>query len=101
MTVLGRLSDWFRDQCDGEWEHGEGLLIETLDNPGWSVTIALGGTRLRSASFQEIKEHFDSETEWLRCWRDEASFHAVCGPRRLEDVIERFLAWADHEGRPA
>jgi len=26
------LLNWFRNHCDGDWEHGSGVHIETLDN---------------------------------------------------------------------
>jgi hypothetical protein len=28
------LEAWYASRCDGEWEHGYGISIETLDNPG-------------------------------------------------------------------
>jgi hypothetical protein len=28
------LENWFTRQCDGDWEHGEGVVIESLDDPG-------------------------------------------------------------------
>ena len=43
---LVRLQLWYSRQCDGDWEHGLGIRIESLDNPGWSVRIDLKGTNL-------------------------------------------------------
>ncbi|MEH0820740.1 Imm53 family immunity protein [Micromonospora sp. CPCC 205714] len=40
------LQAWYATQCDGEWEHEFGIQIETVDNPGWSVSIDLGDTAL-------------------------------------------------------
>jgi len=34
-NVMERIQDWYRRQCDGDWEHSYGVKIETLDNPGW------------------------------------------------------------------
>ncbi len=36
-AALSRLQRWYSAQCDGDWEHGLGVRIETLDNPGWMV----------------------------------------------------------------
>jgi hypothetical protein len=36
-SVLQRLTDWYSRQCNGEWEHGYGFHIGTLDNPGASL----------------------------------------------------------------
>ena len=49
------LQRWFAAQCDGQWEHGFGITIETLDNPGWSVRICVEGTRLEFAQFEPVK----------------------------------------------
>jgi hypothetical protein len=43
-TVLGRLQEWYRSRCDGDWEHSYGVKVETLDNPGWLVTVDLEDT---------------------------------------------------------
>ena len=39
MDILDWIQDWFKDNCDGHWEHGEVIQITTLDNPGWEVEI--------------------------------------------------------------
>jgi len=38
------LQKWYADHCDGDWEHEYGIVIETLDNPGWSIVIDLKNT---------------------------------------------------------
>ncbi len=40
--ILAWLQDWYRSRCDGTWEHSYGVKIDTLDNPGWLVTVDLG-----------------------------------------------------------
>ena len=39
MDALNWINGWFQSNCDGDWEHGFGITIETLDNPGWCVKI--------------------------------------------------------------
>jgi len=41
MDELRELQDWYLSQCDGDWEHQNGINIVSLDNPGWTVDIAL------------------------------------------------------------
>lgn len=41
VTAIQRIRTWFAGQCDGDWEHQNGVKIETTDNPGWSVKIDL------------------------------------------------------------
>ena len=44
--TLDRLVAWYQSQCDGDWEHGEGIEISTLDNPGWSIRVSVVDTAL-------------------------------------------------------
>ncbi len=54
MTDIERLQAWYLAQCDGEWEHGFGPTISTLDNPGWSVKVDLKGTELFEKPFSLV-----------------------------------------------
>jgi hypothetical protein len=94
-SALHRLQRWFQAQSDGDWEHGEGIAIETLDNPGWSLKISLAETPLEHKPFAELKRDYESETEWLTCFLRDGKFIGVCGPQKLEEMIEVFLTWAD------
>jgi len=94
VTTLRRLTDWYQTQCNGLWEHSYGIRIDTLDNPGWSITINLAETSLETRAFAECEDRYLDEVNWLRCWREGAEFRAVCGPERLEDALLVFLDWA-------
>src|SRR5262245_16318461 len=94
-SVLQRLAAWYASNCDGDWGHSHGVKIVTLDNPGWSVGLNLTGTPLEQRPFQEIKDRYDHDAEWLRCWKEGTTFRAACGPQRLEDALGIFLKWAD------
>jgi hypothetical protein len=95
MTPLRRLEAWFAAQCDGEWEHDEGIVIESLDNPGWTIKVALVDTPLATKPFTEVKRSYDHQTEWLTCFVRDGKFTGACGPRQLEELIEVFLLWAE------
>jgi|SRR5215472_8220686 len=92
--ALARLQTWYLSHCDGQWEHGYGVRIGTLDNPGWSLRIDLTGTELATAKFPERKDNYESERDWLICRKTKEVFEGFCGPTRLADVIEVFLSWA-------
>jgi Immunity protein 53 len=51
MNALQELQQWYQSQCNGDWEHTYGVKIDTLDNPGWSVTIELADTYLYGRTF--------------------------------------------------
>ncbi len=100
-TPLQRLTDWYSRHCDGEWEHGYGFKIATLDNPGVAVDIYLRETSLESVPFEEKKEDYETSDRWMICRRSAEWFEGRGAPGRLEDIIEEFLRWAElHEKEP-
>jgi len=94
-TTLERLSEWYLRHCNGDWEHGFGFSISTLDNPGASIKIDLEDTELHKIPFEEIKQDRDSEDHWLVCRRTETVFEAYGAATRFEDMLKIFLDWAD------
>ncbi len=40
-NILKWVQKWFREQCDGEWEHENVFQISSIDNPGWHITIGV------------------------------------------------------------
>jgi len=93
-SALFDLQEWYASQCDGNWEHGFGIRIDTLDNPGWSLNINLMETELEGVPFSELKENYEDERDWLICSVRDNSFDGRGGPFRLERMIQIFLAWA-------
>jgi hypothetical protein len=91
-SAVVALQRWYVEQCDGEWEHEYGVVIETLDNPGWQVRIDLAGTGLSGRTLDRTEEA-RSETDWLVYWVADDRFHAAGGPSNLEQALGRFLAW--------
>lgn len=68
MNILESLQTWYKAQCDGDWEHQNGLSIESLDNPGWLLTIDLKGTSLEGKLFEEI--HIErNKDDWIDDFR--------------------------------
>ncbi|MBI5877380.1 MAG: immunity 53 family protein [Chloroflexi bacterium] len=74
--ALAGLQDWYRNCCDGEWEHHYGVTIQSLDNPGWLVTIDLAGTALIDCRFDAIDARAGG-TEWMHCAVQDAQFRAA------------------------
>ena len=91
--MLEELQRWYASQCDGEWEHAYGVTIESLDNPGWRLTIDLTGTPLEHKPFNELSD-LDPQQDWIRCWVEEKRFQAACGPMMLSTVFSYFVQWA-------
>jgi hypothetical protein len=96
---LGELQRWYERQCNGDWEHQYGVKIETLDNPGWTLTIDLVETELEHEAFAKV-ENLEPEGDWFTCSRDAGAFKGAGGPRQLDRLIETFLEWVrDVEAR--
>ncbi len=104
------LADWYKSNCNGQWEHNEGITIVTLDNPGWHITISLTGTKLEKANLAEVNHEGENENDWFTAKisnREETKelggrcFIAACGPDHLNQVIAIFKAFAESEGMHA
>ena len=94
MSLLQELQRWYQSQCNDDWEHGYGIKIDTLDNPGWRVIIELAETNLSDRSFVEI-QRLDHQTEWIHCRVREGKFEGHGGPFMLEEILRVFLKWAE------
>jgi hypothetical protein len=83
---------WFKSYCDGDWEHGHGISIETMDNPGWSIKIWLYETELRDVAFEEIKIE-KGECDWMVCRVKDYFFEGFGDPNKLVDILRVFKNW--------
>jgi hypothetical protein len=85
-----KLEEWYKARCNGTWEHSWGIKIDTLDNPGWTVTIDLADTEWQSAHWSEWRVE-KGEDDWVRCWKDKAQFRGVGDPTKLRAIVEFFV----------
>lgn len=93
MDTLSELQEWYSSHCDGDWEHQNGICIDTLDNPGWRLTVDLTETDLENKPFQDVINS-ESESGWVHCKVEDKKFQGYGGPYKLEEVIQVFLRWA-------
>lgn len=92
------MQQWYSAQCNGDWEHSYGIKIDTLDNPGWILTIDLAETPLSGYSMQRDRV-VRSELDWAQHEVVGDKFIACGGPFNLEELIRRFLVVAgQHPG---
>jgi hypothetical protein len=87
-SILQWLALWYIDQCDGEWEHGYGVRIETLDNPGWTVSITLPKTMSGEKDRVLVDER--DAIEWIFCIIEENTYKAAGSPTSLSRLLEIF-----------
>ncbi len=98
MSTIQKIQEWYKSQCDGDWEHMYGVKIETLDNPGWHVIIDLTNTGWEAAPFPHLEHGIGKDAEpegcdWIICNRIDNIFHGYGGPDKLEEILNHFLEW--------
>lgn len=93
-SALSRLQEWYSDQCDEDWEHSYGVKIDTLDNPGWMLTIDLNDTGL-SGSLMRREIIQRTEQDWIQREIADEKYVACGGAYNLEEMIEAFLSFAE------
>jgi hypothetical protein len=105
MDILTELQAWYRAQCDGWWENDWGVTIETLDNPGWMVTINLQGTPLAGKAFVPVQRgdfsRNDPQPPWINCKVEDAVFRGYGDANTLAEILELFLSWAAAVSSPS
>ena len=94
MYTLDRLSKWYLSNCVDDWHEDKGVKIDTLDNPGWSITIDLLSTYVESKAFDNLIVD-RSDNDWYRIWRTDVTFEIACGPLNLREAVDIFLDWAE------
>ena len=98
MNTIERLQNWYISMCNGEWEHGNGVHVETLDNPGWHVKIDLKDTDLEDRYFPVIEYGVGDDSDpddnnWIECKVENNVIHGHGGPEKLEEIFKHFLEW--------
>jgi hypothetical protein len=99
QVTLDWLQTTFATFCDGDWEHYYGITIETLDNPGWRVTIDLVDTDLAPHAFPPV-DYAANEQDWVHCRVREGRFEGFGGPYNLTDILRLFRTWVDSTLQP-
>ena len=92
-SLLEWLEEFYSSQCDGQWEHGTGFTIATLDNPGWSIDFDLEGTVLEGKEFKSVRME-RSEDDWVHCRVDTNVFQGRGGQKNLTELLKIFRNWA-------
>ncbi|MEM7052015.1 MAG: immunity 53 family protein [Acidobacteriota bacterium] len=89
-SALEDLQVWFAKQCDGSWEHGSGIELKTLDNPGWLLRVDLSGFSLEGYASPSLVEG-RSDSDWVRIEVVDSEFRGFGGPENLEELMSRFI----------
>ena len=93
--LISEIENWFKQRCDGDWEHQGGISIETLDNPGWCVKVEYSDLAHSVDDSVEEKSIRRSDTDFITFTYDGASetLTIVCGVSNLSEALELFLGF--------
>lgn len=94
---IALLQKWYADQCNGDWEHTFGIKVDTLDNPGWMLTVDLAETSLSGIRVERDRV-VRGPLDWAQHEIADEKFIACGGPFSLNELIRRFLAVVAQHG---
>jgi hypothetical protein len=89
--TIERIQDWYKLNCNGDWEHSYGYSIATLDNPGWTIKIDLTETCLDKLDFKKEYANTENKHDWFIFNTEKEVLNIACGPENLKQVFEIFL----------
>ncbi len=87
--MINWLEKWFRDNCDGNWEHSNRVQIETLDNPGWNIEIDFSDTELKIDDVRWRSYEISNEN-WVGYSIKNNIFSSAGDPLKLNLMINIF-----------
>lgn len=87
------LQSWYAKHCDGVWEHTYGVAINTLDNPGWSVSVDLNLTELENQTMKRV-DLDNGQWDWHSCWLEAGRFQGRGDPAKLAVILRILREWA-------
>ncbi len=89
MDILDWIQQWFKDNCDGQWEHGEVIQITTLDNPGWEIEINISNTSIANTTINWILNENDKQ-DWYGVKIENQKFTAAGDASKLKFLLGLF-----------
>ncbi|SFR51865.1 immunity 53 family protein [Maribacter stanieri] len=94
MDILDWIQDWFKENCDGDWEHGEVIQITTIDNPGWEVEIDISNTSIATMELDWILNE-TSKQDWYGVKIADQKFTAAGDIGKLKFLLGLFKEMID------
>ncbi len=89
--TIERIQDWYKINCNGDWEHSYGFKIETLDNPGWAIKIDIAETALENLEFQREYQNPKNDSDWFQIRTENKILNIYCGPESMKSTFEIFF----------
>jgi hypothetical protein len=82
------------DLCNNSWEHEHGIMLTSIDNPGWLLEFDLQDTYIEDIPFEEVFiQKDDDEDDWYHCILENGVFRGGGGPKNLTNVFKVLRNW--------
>lgn len=94
-SILKWLEGWYSNCCNEDWEHQYGILIDTIDNPGWHVEIDLVGTKYEHEEIKRILID-NGDDDWYDYRIENGKYFASGDPSKLTRLIEIFREFIEN-----
>ena len=101
------LGTWYRNQCNGRWEHQKGILLEPVAErrqETWRLRIDLSGTSAAGAAPRQMALYAmpnavtpASRNNWVRCRMTGQAFEGEGA--EVEELVGVFRRWLGPEPR--
>lgn len=95
MEIIKWIQEWYKNHCDGDWEHLYGIKIYNIDNPGWGVLIDLIDTPLEEKTFNKVANYINDDN-WIHCMVKDGVFNGGGDPNKLEEILLIFKNWVEN-----
>ena len=89
--IINRIQDWYKLNCNGDWEHAYGWTITTIDNPGWAITIDLSETALENLNYKREHQNPKNDNDWFQMHTENKTLTIYCGPENMKLALEIFF----------
>lgn len=89
-VLMNGIETWYKERCDGDWEHSYGVSITTLDNPGWNVEIDLLETPWSDLIRRFLRTE-RSDSDWVQSEVKDGKFVGSGGIANLSEILNIFL----------
>ncbi len=85
---------WFWSQCNGDWEHEYGIVLDTTSEGKWKLDISISNSILDGVEF--ISNDFIANAgNEVECKFDNQSLVVYADTQNIIRVLQSFRAWAE------
>jgi hypothetical protein len=90
MEILQWIQDWFKTNCDGEWEKGDAIQITNIDSPaGWDVEIDISKTSIANLDIKWVLNE-NGKQDWYGVKIQNQRFRAAGDATKLAFLLGLF-----------